>query len=165
MKGWLLSAFLLSITLLTPRVEAFVDPPYITPQQPTPRDTVSVHVRMGGCHASWDDVDEARLTLVAPGQLHLVTDGAALPPGHPFCIYDPAFTYRFDIGKLPAGQYTLHFFIFDDFSSPAPVEFGSVDFRVAEPARIPATSVLTLFAIAASVIVAAVRGYARLGAA
>lgn len=165
MKGWLLSAYLLINTLSAPRLEASVDPPYITPTQPTPRDTISVHVRMGGCHASWDDVDEARLTLVAPGELHLVTDGAALPPGHPFCIYDPAFTYRFDIGMLPIGQYTLRFFIFDDFSSLAPVEFGSVDFHVAEPARIPATSVLTLFAIASLVIVAAAGGRARSGAA
>lgn len=165
MKGWVLFAFLLGNTLLAPRVEAFVEAPYITPAQPTPEDRISVHVRMGGCHASWDDVDAAQLTLVAPGQLHLVTDGAALPPGHPFCIYDPPFTYRFDIGTLPVGQYTLHFFIFDDFSSAEPIEFGSVDFRVAAPARIPATSMITLWVLVALVLAVAARGCARFGAA
>ena len=156
MKSWLLSAILLSVTSLAPPMaEAFVDDPYITPAHPTPQTPISVHVYMGWCHGSLDPVDGAELQVVGPGQLRLITKGVVLDPGHPLCN-DPPLTYRFDIGTLPAGSYTLQFFIRDDLSGAGLVGFGSVDFLVANSAKIPATSVLTLVAISVICIAGAV---------
>ena len=76
---------------------------------------------------------------MSPGQLRLLVDGVALPPGHPFCNA-PEFTYRFDIGTLAAGNYDLHVFIRDDFSLPEPTEFGSVSFVVGMPVSVSTMS-------------------------
>ena len=161
MKCWLLSALLLCVTsLATPMAWAYVEIPYITPAHPTPDAPISVHVGAGWCHAFTDFPNEAELVLVAPGQLRLMTDGIALSAGHPFCIYLP-YTYRFDIGTLPAGSYTLQVFIYDEFSAPVPIGFGSVSFVVAAPATIPSTSLSTLVAIAACLLAGAMLTLAR----
>jgi hypothetical protein len=55
-----------------------------------------VRIHASGCHGFSDDVDEAELIMVEPGQLRLMTEGINLPPAHPFFIA-PDFTYRFDI--------------------------------------------------------------------
>ncbi|MCI1709234.1 MAG: hypothetical protein LKM39_01695 [Chiayiivirga sp.] len=130
---WLLA------TLASPKAEAFVEDPFITPSAPTPDTPIAVRVHAGVCHAFSDDVDEAELVVVGPGQLRLMTEGVNLPPAHPFCIY-PDFVYRFDIGTLPAGSYTLQLFINDPFAGPEPVGFGSVSFVVSAPHAIPAAS-------------------------
>lgn len=147
MKGWLVSVMLLCFVSVPPRAEAFVDDPFITPAQPTPDDKISVHVNTGWCHAPTDDVNQAELIRVSPGQLQLIADGVVLPPGHPFCIHPP-LTYRFDIGTLPAGAYSLQFFIRDDIGGSGLVGFGSVNFTVRAPARIP---VLTPWSLAIAI--------------
>lgn len=140
MKGWPLSTIFLCVVLLvSPKALAFVETPYITPAHPTPTTPISVRIHAGGCQGFSDDVGGAELIVVGPGKLRLMTEGINLPPAHPFCIA-PDFTYRFDIGTLPAGHYSLQVFIYDEFSAPEPVGFGSVDFLVSEPATIPATS-------------------------
>ena len=140
MKCWLLAAMLFCITSLAlPKAEAFVEDPYIMPAHPTPDTPISIHVLMGWCHASIDGVDDAKLQTVSPGHLRVITEGVVLDPGHPFCIHPP-FVYRFNIGTLPEGRYTIQFFIRDDLSGAGLAGFGSVNFVVAAPARIPASS-------------------------
>lgn len=148
MKCCLLSALLLiSCSLGSSKALAFVDEPYITPAHPTPERPITVHVRMGGCHGSVDAVDGAKLEMTSPGQLRLITNGDALDPGHPFCNV-PIFNYRFNIGALAEGNYTLRFVIRDDLSGAGLVEFGSVSFSVRPAARIPTTSGTGLGAMA-----------------
>lgn len=120
---------------------AFVDTPSITPPRPSSSTPITVHVRAGDCHVFLDDVNEAELVNAGNGQLRLVVDGvASLEPGNPFCIY-PVFTYRFVIGTLPAGGYTLQIFIRDTNFPATPVAFGTVSFSVsATPSVVPALS-------------------------
>jgi hypothetical protein len=139
MKRWPLHSLLIVLSLSASAAHGFIEAPYITPAHPTTTTPISVRIHAGGCHGFADDVDEAELVVVAPDKLRLMTQGINLPPAHPFCIA-PDFTYRFDIGTLPAGQYSLQVFIYDEFAAPEPVGFGSVDFLVSEPATIPASS-------------------------
>ena len=120
---------------------AFVDPPSISPPSPSSNFLITVHVRAGDCHAFLDDVNEAELVSVGNGQLNLIVDGvASLEPGNPFCIY-PVLTYRFVIGALPAGIYTLQLFIRDTNFPETPVAFGTVSFSVsATPSIVPTLS-------------------------
>jgi hypothetical protein len=144
MKCWLPSVLLLCVTSLAlPTAQAFVEDPYIIPAHPTPKTSIWVHVRMGWCHTTVDAIDGAELAVAAPGQLRLVTNGAALPPGHPFCLYPP-FNFRFHIGKLPAGIYTLQLLIRDEFSAPEPIPVGSVSFTVTPLETIPSASATAL---------------------
>ena len=153
MKCWLLPVLLLCITSLAPpAAQAFVEDPYIVPAHPTPETPIWVHVRMGWCHASLDAVDGAELQVIAPGQLRLITNGIVLDPGHPFCN-GPPFTYRFDVGTLPTGSYTLQIFIRDDIGGAGLVGFGSVNFSVRSPMKIPATSIALLVALLLGVCV------------
>jgi hypothetical protein len=138
--------------LLGTTAQAFVEEPFVIPARPTADTPIWVHVTAGICHAISDGVDDAELVLVAPGQLQLLTEGVALSPAHPFCIHPP-FAYRFSIGVLPVGKYTLQVFIHDDFASPEPIGFGSVSFVVSSPASIPSTS-STAIAILLSLLVA-----------
>lgn len=139
MKRWPLHSLLIVLSLSAPKAHAFIEAPYITPAHPTTITPISVRIHAGGCHGFSDGVDEAELVVVGPGQLRLMTEGINLPPAHPFCIA-PDFTYRFDIGTLPAGHYSLEVFIYDEFAAPEPVGFGSMDFLVTAPATIPAIS-------------------------
>jgi hypothetical protein len=148
MRLWqVLAGSLIGVVLLSKQAQAFVEEPFVIPALPTADTPIWVHVTAGICHAISDGVDDAELVLVAPGQLQLLTEGVALPPAHPFCIYPP-FPYRFNIGKLPVGRYTLEVFIHDDFSSPEPIGVGSVSFVVATPMSIPSTSTATLAVLA-----------------
>lgn len=129
---------LLTAALLARPAQAFIEDPFVQPTHPTPETPISVRVYAADCHGFSDLVDEAELETVAPGQLRLITDGSVLPPAHPFCIW-PDYVYRFEIGTLPAGIYTLQLFIRDPFF-PEPLPFGSVTFTVAPPATIPAAA-------------------------
>ena len=139
MTRWPLYLLLIITSSSMPTAHAYIEDPYITPHHPTSNTPISVRIRAAGCHGFSDDVDEAELVVVAPGQLRLMTEGINLPPAHPFCIA-PDFTYRFDIGTLPAGHYSLQVFIYDEFSAPDPVGFGSVEFDVSAPTNIPIAS-------------------------
>ncbi len=152
MRLWhFLAASLIGAVLLSRQAQAFVEEPFVIPTQPTASTPIWVHVTAGYCHAISDGVWDAELVLVAPGQLQLLTEGVALSPGHPFCIHPP-FPYRFDIGVLPVGKYTLQVFIHDDFASPEPIGFGSVSFVVAAPASIPSSSTTTLAVLVAALV-------------
>ena len=161
MKCFSLSAILLCIAAIVPHpAAAFVDDPQVVPTHPTTNKPIWVHVHMGWCHSSLDAVDGAELEVVGPGQLRLITDGVALDPGHPFCN-DPPFNYRFNIGTLPAGSYILQFFIRDDISGAGLVGFGSVNFTVTPPARVPATSDIALVALSTALSIAGAVGWRR----
>ena len=139
MNRWPQHLLLIVTSLSASSAHAFIENPYITPPHPTPDTPISVRIHAAGCHGFSDDVDEAELIVIGPGQLRLMTEGINLPPAHPFCIA-PDFTYRFDIGTLPAGHYSLQVFIHDEFSAPEPIGFGTVEFEVSEPTNIPAMS-------------------------
>ena len=56
---------------------------------------------------------------------------------------------------LPEGSYTLQLFIYDAFSAPEPIGFGSVSFVVRPPARIPSATIPALAAICVLLVVTA----------
>ncbi len=148
-----LATIALAAALTSSPAKAFIEDPFVTPTIPTSRTPISVNVHAGGCHGFFDQVDEAELVVTGPAELQLITDGAVPEPGHPFCIY-PDYVYRFDIGMLPTGSYTLRLFIRDAFHQQ-PLPFGSVEFTVAAPTTIPATDRSSLVVLAMIFAIAA----------
>lgn len=140
--------FLMLATICWPSTAlAFVDPPRIVPQHPTSRTPIVLAVRAGNCHGFVADAGEPELILLEPGKLKFVAAGiASLEPGNPFCIY-PVFDYRFDLGALPEGNYSLQLFIRDISLLGTEVESGSVSFAVSQPRSIPSSSWPALGAI------------------
>jgi hypothetical protein len=141
---------------------AFIDQPTITPLQPTLQTPISLHVRAGGCDGFYDLSDQAELSSSGPGQLQLIVDGeASLPVGHPFCNW-PTFTYRFDLGTLPPGKYTLQLMVRDELDfNEEPVLVGSTSFIVSTAFVIPAASLGTLAGLAVAMLLTTMLAWRR----
>ena len=135
---------LVATAFTTKEVSAFVETPRIEPAHPTTRTPIDMRVVAGGCHAFTDDVDDAELIVVVPGELQLIADGIAnLEEGNPFCV-DPPFDYRFNMGLFAEGDYIVQLFIRDISDPGTPVAFGAVSFNVVRPASIPGSSTMSL---------------------
>ena len=153
-------AVLCGASLFSGHALAFVDPPTISPPNPTTQTPIAVFVRAGGCHGFFADGIAPELVELPEGRLDLIIEGmAGLPPGHPFCVFDD-FTSRFAIGKLAAGSYTLRILIRDE-DLPQPVAFGSVAFTVSTPVHIPSSGPLLLLAVVTLFVLAAMRRLGR----
>jgi hypothetical protein len=98
---------ILSMLLLwASAAQAFIDPPVITPENPTTETHVEVSIRWGVCDALLDYMLE-----VSNGTVDLTID--KLPTqSDPFCI-NPIETYTFVLPLLAEGQHSLSIYLKD----------------------------------------------------
>ena len=137
---------------------AFIDPPYLTPEQPVAGDTVSVNIRGGICDS----------ILWLPGYPQIVQQGQTIrivfwsaSSDDPILCYYPIATATYALGVYGAGAYSLQVDrqYFGDLGGILTETLGVVPFTVAggglEPVEAPALSELSLGTLALGVAIVA----------
>jgi hypothetical protein len=148
-KQCVASTLALLLGFVAQTAEAFIDPPWITPEAPRAGETVSANIRMGICDAR----------VERPGYPQITREGNAirlLVYGHHWdsddlCVY-PIGMGTEPIGAFPPGDYTLTVdFLYEDFFfGYTIITLGVVPFTVtgtAPVAPVPASSPSGLLAL------------------
>lgn len=140
--------------LFAQSAQAFFDPPWITPENPVPGETVYVNIRGGVCDGIFEE----------PGYPQIAQEGNAIRmrwygdhwpegSGELLCSY-PTGTFTPPVGAFPAGDYvlTVELAYRDFFGVPGVYTIGTVPFTVAEapvaaPIALPALDATSVFAL------------------
>jgi hypothetical protein len=161
-------AVLVAAVLLSLPANAFIDPPIIVPARPVAGQVVSFDVRIGVCEyfqafGPSDGMtvfsDDRWRSIVRVGNTLQVTVRTAFASEPILCVY-PTANFRFRLGDLTPGNYTLEVYGQDvDIPASRPL-IGSVGFVVGSaPAAVP---VMTGPWILLLVVGASVFGFAAL---
>jgi hypothetical protein len=146
-------------TLFVPPVQAFWDPPYVTPAHPTTNDAVSINARLGVCDAFYHDPDYPKIAT-GGGNIRIVSIGFHNQPGDDACNL-PTTLNTYQIGNFPPGSYTVTYDLYymDFFGAYQYLNLGMVQFDVAAfPATTESAPTLNLFAISALALALAALG-------
>jgi len=141
---WLAAkAMLMMLTGFAQPVQAFIDPPYLTPERPAAGETVSVNIRFGVCDAIGE--------LPGAGYPRITRNGNELrivfwstTNLDPILCNVPALTETYALGAFPAGTYTVQVDrdYFGDLGGLLAETLAVIPFTVV--ARAPPVSVPTL---------------------
>ena len=101
LKGLLLFAF----ALCAQRASAFLDPPYVTPANPTVDDLVSVNIYGGGCDLVDDGITWPPPVTQQGNSITILFTG--IHEGDPEWCYYGVGTATVPVGRYPPGSYTL----------------------------------------------------------
>lgn len=157
-RKFMRSLIVLTLVLLSQLANAFVDPPTLSPTNPTEGQTVSVNIRVGQCDA---------LPATVPGYPQITQTGNALrillyslnQYDPEFCIY-PTLMTTTAAGTYPAGSYTLQVDrTYSSRNGPVVETLGTLPFIVTagpQPASLPAISLGGLVALMAIILLIAV---------
>jgi len=102
----IVSVLALLITLFAEPAWAFLDPPYITPSNPTLGDAISVSIYGGGCDLVNDGITWPPPVTQQGNDITILFTG--IHEGDPeFCYYSVG-TRTYPVGTFPEGSYALH---------------------------------------------------------
>ena len=146
-----------AFALCAQRASAFLDPPYITPANPTAADVISVNVYGGGCDfADGGVIWPPPVTQQGNHVTILLTGGHEEDPE--FCYFGIG-TFTAPIGVYPPGAYTLQVnWRYSTFNGWVTETLGVVSFTVRgapqQPVETPTLSVTGLSALLLGLIAA-----------
>ena len=132
-------ALALVFSLFAQTADAFIDPPYLTPEDPVAGEMVSVNIRDGICDA----------ILGLPGWPQITQDGNAIrilfwsaSNDDPILCNYPIGTGIFAVGAYPAGSYTLQVdrSYFEGFGTLLTETLGVIPFTVTGGATPPVSA-------------------------
>jgi len=158
-RNFMRSAIMLVFAMLSQLANAFVDPPTLSPTNPTEGQTVSVSIRVGQCDALGE----------VPGYPQITQTGNAIRILlHSIRVYDsefcnvPILIRSFPVGVYPAGAYTVQ--VDRTYEVPLPPQtivetLGILPFTVSgapAPAVLPTTGFIGLLTLFATILFIAV---------
>jgi hypothetical protein len=114
-QGWNMSnlrgapLMALMLALFTQPVEAFWEPPYVTPAHPTANDVVSVNEHLGVCDAFYSSAGYPHITQ-SGNDIKIVSAGIHLSPGDDGCNLITG-TITYSLGSFPAGDYSVTYYM------------------------------------------------------
>ena len=125
-------ALVLFVAFFARSAQAFIDPPWITPSNPTIGDMVSVNIHGGACDAMLEEPGYPQI-VQAGNSIRIVLYGVHYA-FEDFCIF-PIGTTTFPVAGFPEGAYTLQVdFAYDDYLlGPTITTLGVVPFTVTSP--------------------------------
>lgn len=143
----------LLVALFAGPAQAFWDPPYVTPTNPTANDVVSINEHLGVCDAFYSSPGYPQITRNG-NDIEIVSAGFHNDPGDDACnLITGTITYA--LGKFPAGDYSVTYYLryTNFFGQVLDLNLGVAQFTVV-PATAAAESAptLTTFGIAALVL-------------
>lgn len=147
------SALMLAFAAVSQLAQAFVDPPTLSPTNPTSGQTVSVNIRFGVC-----DV----IGVIREGYPKITQTGDAVRillvsnvPNSGFCNF-PILTGVFSIGAYSAGSYTVQvdriYSVADGDAVENLAGLSLIVVDAIEPSLLPTTGTLSLFILAVIII-------------
>lgn len=146
------------LVLFSQSAQAFFDPPWITPTDPTVGETVYVNIRGGVCDGIFEEPGYPQITQNGNAiRMRWYGDHWPEGSGELLCSY-PIGTFVPPVGVFAAGNYTLTVELaYRDFSGiPSIFTIGTVPFTVAAaptPASVPTMDALGVFALVAVLLV------------
>ncbi len=128
-----MKAILLLILLWLPAAQAYINEPYIDPPNPDSRTPIEMVVEGGICHG----------ITVRPPPFHTVSGSQVdvtitfIETSGILCNY-PEGSYRYPLGQLPAGDYTLNLYKHLEVDPPVADELiYTIQFSVARAPVLP----------------------------
>jgi len=149
LKHCVASTITLLFAFVAPAAQAFIDPPWITPEAPRAGETVSVNIRMGICDAIIFRPGYPQVTQVG-NAIRILEYGNRID-FQDFCIY-PIGTLSEPIGAFAPGDYTVTVdFTYENYPfGYATITLGVIPFTVtgdAPAAPVPTSSPSGLLAL------------------
>ena len=105
MRHCLRSLLIVALALCAQRASAFLDPPYVTPANPTAGELMSVNIYGGECDVADDGVVWPPPVTQQGNTITILLTG--IHEGDPEFCYFGIGTATYSIGTFPPGSYTL----------------------------------------------------------
>jgi hypothetical protein len=148
MLSFRIAATLIALSFLFARnADAFIDPPYLTPDNPVAGEPVSVNIRAGECDGVGADSGYPQITRLG-SSIRIVLSGSRFTD--PILCNFPVGTSTYALGAYSRGPYALQVDLqyFGDLGGIQTETLGVIPFTVsgptAEPAALPALNSLGL---------------------
>ena len=164
LRKFLRSTFMLVFVLFTQLAQAFVDPPTLSPANPTEGQTVSVNIRIGVCDAFVEQTGFPQITQSVNAIRILIPSIHAFDSS--FCNFGTG-TAIDSIGAYPPGSYTVQ--VDRTYTAVGPTRtivenLGILPFTVAAlpaPAVLPTNGFIGLLILFAAIVLIAARVLSR----
>ena len=158
-RKFMRSLIVLTLVLLSQLANAFVDPPTLSPTNPTEGQTISVNIRIGVCDAFIEQTGYPQITQSGNAIRILIPSIHAFDSS--FCNFGTGIAID-PIGSYPPGSYTVQ--VDRTYTAVGPIRtvvetLGILPFTVAgapAPAVLPANGFIGLLALFATLLLIAI---------
>jgi hypothetical protein len=157
MLNFFVAATLIALSFSFARnADAFIDPPYLTPERPTAGEVVAVNIRSGGCDAILGIPGYPEVTQEIHSIRIVVWSASYTDPI--LCYYTPGIS-TYAVGAYPPDSYTLQVDreYFGDLGGIQTETLGVIPFTVSGPTAQPA-ALPALNSIGSGVLILALAG-------